>query len=253
MVDEVDPVAGMSVVVVDDSRNFLKLVRSILRNFGVKDCTCFDDPSAALAYLEIHSVDGILMDLMMPKMNGFELAHKIRHSTVIANRLMPIILVTGHANRGNISKAINSGIDEVLVKPFRPTDLRKRLLAIATSPRRFIHTSQGYAGPDRRRDRDRSLPGADRRTGEDAREIDRGTGRVARRRTSYFDEPLTRDEPKAASSSPKLLASPLKLLPAPQQSDVFALNRRPGQADKRVAPAPANPAPARENPPIRKS
>lgn len=217
MAEEVDPIAELSVVVVDDSRNFLKLVRSILRNFGLKDCICFDDPSAALAYLEIHSVDCVIMDLVMPKMNGFELAHKIRHSTEIANRLIPIIMVTGHANRENISKAINSGIDEVLVKPFRPVDLRKRLHAIATNPRRYIHTQQGYAGPERRRgDRDKTYFGPDRRIEDDARGLDRSTGKPDRQRADYFDQP---PKPRPA---PELSAADRTTR---RPSDVFTVKR----------------------------
>ena len=235
MVEEVDPFEDMSVVVVDDSRNFLKLVRSILRNFGLKDCTCFDDPAAALAYLEIHSVDAVIMDLIMPKMNGFELAHKIRHSTEIANRLIPIIMVTGHANRENISKAINSGIDEVLVKPFRPVDLRKRLFAIATNPRRYIHTAQGYAGPERRRERDKSYFGPDRRVEDEARRIDRGTGKPQGRRGEYFDQPPKRESARPAAT-PKVAEKTARSTKAP--SDVFTV-KRGGAPARRAADKPA--------------
>lgn len=240
MAEEVDPIAELSVVVVDDSRNFLKLVRSILRNFGLKDCICFDDPSAALAYLEIHSVDCVIMDLVMPKMNGFELAHKIRHSTEIANRLIPIIMVTGHANRENISKAINSGIDEVLVKPFRPVDLRKRLHAIATNPRRYIHTQQGYAGPERRRgDRDKTYFGPDRRVEDGARGLDRSTGKPDRQRADYFDKPA---RPKP---SPELAASERTTR---RPSDVFTVKRsRDSGAAKTAAKKPVA-APSAKSP-----
>jgi len=237
MAEEVDPIAELSVVVVDDSRNFLKLVRSILRNFGLKDCICFDDPSAALAYLEIHSVDCVIMDLVMPKMNGFELAHKIRHSTEIANRLIPIIMVTGHANRENISKAINSGIDEVLVKPFRPVDLRKRLHAIATNPRRYIHTQQGYAGPERRRsDRDKTYFGPDRRVEEGARALERSTGKPDRQRADYFDRPAKpRPAPESAASE-RTTRRP---------SDVFTVKRSGDSgAAKPAANKPVTPPPA---------
>ena len=217
MADEVDLFADMSVVVVDDSRNFLKLVRSILRNFGLKDCTCFDDPVDALAYLEIHSVNCVIMDLVMPKMNGFELAHKIRHSTEIANRLIPIILVTGHANRENIGKAISSGIDEVLVKPFRPVDLRKRLFSIASKPRGYVDTAKNYVGPDRRRLNDPSQGEANRRKEEEIRKANGGAGKPERQRADYFDQKVKPDPAPAAK--PRQPTEPVG------PSDVFTVAR----------------------------
>lgn len=224
-----DLLSGMSVVLVDDSRNFLKLVRSILRNFGIKDCFAFDDPTRVLNHLETHSPDCLITDLVMPKLNGFELTHRIRHSTEIVNRLVPIVMVTGYANRDNIQKAINSGIDEVLVKPFRPTDLRNRLQAIANKPRRFIKTDVGYTGPDRRRSGEKGFGGKERRTDDRAVTLDRRTGRRTDVRHDYFTAP------SRPANAPKQASRPAAATPSeqPVRSTPFAV--------KSPAPKPAEP------------
>jgi two-component system, chemotaxis family, chemotaxis protein CheY len=232
MADVSDIVSKLSVVVVDDNRNFLKLVRSILRNFGIKDCTVFDDPTGALSYLEIHSVDCVLTDLVMPKMNGFELANKIRHSTVIPNRLLPIIMVTGHANRENIKKAIASGIDEVLVKPFRPTELQRRLTAIAANPRRYIRTEGGEA-TDQPRGAGATAPGPEQRAAAAVQAV-RRRAEVLRRTGSYFDKPAQpTDGPQAPSAAPPRSRDV-------EQSDIYTIRRdsngTEGKASRNNAP-----------------
>lgn len=243
MSDDVDPIADMSIVVVDDSRNFLKLVTSILRNFGIKDCISFDDPMQVIDYLEINTVDCLVTDLVMPKMNGFELANRIRHSREVVNRRIPIIMVTGHANRENISRAINSGIDEVLVKPFRPNDLRRRLYAIATSPRRYIKTSNGYFGPDRRRSRDKAYFGPDRRLLEDAEAIDPRSGNVTEKSKLASRRKKKASRQVAPEAAPAARALP-ELGPRPKRSSVFGVRR--GEQEK--ARPPKTPPPAKKRP-----
>ena len=93
---------------------FLKLVRSVLRNFGVKDCTVFDDPAAALAYLEIHGVDCVITDLIMPHMNGFELTEEIRSS--VRHRQLPVILVTARESEADRSRGIQVGANAYILK-----------------------------------------------------------------------------------------------------------------------------------------
>lgn len=254
MSDDVDLIADMSIVVVDDSRNFLKLVTSILRNFGIKDCISFDDPTQVIDYLEINTVDCLVTDLVMPKMNGFELANRIRHSREVVNRRIPIVMVTGHANRENISRAINSGIDEVLVKPFRPNDLRKRLYAIAASPRRYIKTSNGYFGPDRRRSRDKAYFGPDRRLVEDVDTIDPQSGRrleksklAARRKASAASAAKAAPAKAAPAEAAPVERNLPELGPRPKRSDVFTVRRDKPRPAKRP-PAPAKPAKRTEPP-----
>lgn len=154
-------------VVVDDNRPFISLMRSMLAEIGVRNVVDFASADGVLDFLKLHHVDLMFADLVMPKVNGFQLAHQIRHSAEVINHVMPIIMVTGHADARNIITAIKAGIDEVLVKPARPKDVHDKIVKAFASPRVYIKTRSGYFGPDRRRRQDPLYSGPERRKAQD--------------------------------------------------------------------------------------
>lgn len=162
-----DDFGKLHVVLLDDNRNFLSILRATLKDLGLRDIAEFTDPTAALGHLKQVPVNIAFIDLVMPKMNGFEFANAVRHSDEISNPFMPIIMVTGHADRNTVGQAINSGIDELLVKPIRPKAVHNRLLAVTKKPRKYIRTKVGYFGPDRRRRADPNYSGPERRAEPD--------------------------------------------------------------------------------------
>jgi CheY-like chemotaxis protein len=144
------------IVVVDDSPSFLRVAQSILNNLGFKNVAIFNEPMAAFSYVTTQHVDLIMTDLSMQPVDGFALADRIRHSADVVNRVVPIMLMTGHAGRQNVLKAIHHGIDEVVIKPLSAGLLHDRLVSVFARPRVYIKTPSGYFGPDRRR---RNTPG----------------------------------------------------------------------------------------------
>ncbi len=167
MVTGLESLTEKTVVVVDDNRAFLRLMRSILTEFGVKDIVDFDSAGPVISYLESHKVSALFLDLVMAGTNGLALAQEIRHAPKLRNRIMPIIMVTGHADVTNLQAAIYSGVDEMLVKPVRPRDIRDKLLSVIHQPRLYIKTRSGYFGPDRRRRQDPLYRGSERRLKND--------------------------------------------------------------------------------------
>lgn len=155
------------IVLIDDNRNFSSLMRSVLSEFGYRDIVDFENPKLAMDFMKTTFVDVLFLDLVMPGASGFQIANKLRHDPSIMNRMMPIIMVTGHADLNNIRKAINYGIDEVLVKPISPRALYQRLTGVLDNPRTYIKTKSGYYGPDRRRRNDPNFRGPDRRQVEE--------------------------------------------------------------------------------------
>lgn len=151
------------IVLLDDNRNFSSLMRSVLSEFGYRDIVDFENPKLAMDFMKTTFVDVLFLDLVMPGASGFQIANKLRHDPSIMNRMMPIIMVTGHADLNNIRKAINYGVDEVLVKPISPRALHQRLTGVLENPRTYIKTKSGYYGPDRRRRNDPNFRGPDRR------------------------------------------------------------------------------------------
>jgi DNA-binding response OmpR family regulator len=85
----------------------------------------------------------------MPILNGIEVARAIRQTNTSVNPFVPIILVTGYAERARVLEARDAGITEMLVKPISAKALCSRIERVVLNPRPFIRTAD-YFGPDRR-------------------------------------------------------------------------------------------------------
>jgi two-component system sensor histidine kinase/response regulator len=77
----------------------------------------------AVALLEQHAFDLILMDLQMPEMDGFEATRAIRDGEIGKNTHIPIIAMTAHAMTGDREKCLAGGMDGYIAKPIRAQDL----------------------------------------------------------------------------------------------------------------------------------
>lgn len=111
------------ILVVDDDRGILELVRRSLEHEGYQVDT-IEDPSAVLKRnLEWYQL--IILDVMMPKMDGWEVCRTIReHSKV------PIIMLTAKADERDELLGFELGVDEYISKPFSPKILVARVEAI---------------------------------------------------------------------------------------------------------------------------
>lgn len=85
---------------------------------------------------------------MLPGIDGFALSRRLR-SGESAHRHVPIIILSGHARKGEVEKARDSGASMVMAKPVSPRTVYTHLVWAAESKRAFVDTSD-YAGPDRR-------------------------------------------------------------------------------------------------------
>ncbi|MBS1181259.1 MAG: srrA [Proteobacteria bacterium] len=157
-----------TIIVVDDSPRFRRFVAGMLTEFGFGDIHEFSDTQDAFDFLASQHVDLVMSDLGMEPMDGFAFADRIRHGGAIINRMVPILLMTGHASRQNVQKAVMAGIDEIAVKPMSSSYLADRLLTVFGRPRVYVKTGSGYFGPDRRRRNDPTYRGPERRSGQTA-------------------------------------------------------------------------------------
>lgn len=115
----------LAVLVVDDDAVNRQLAKSILENCYVV-LEAADGP-AALALLAIERVDLVLLDVMMPRMNGFDVCRAIKARSV--DDYLPVILLTALHDQSDRTAGLESGADEFLTKPF---DRRELLLRVAT-------------------------------------------------------------------------------------------------------------------------
>lgn len=114
----------LTVLVVDDEQSLRDFVRRNLevRNFDVLTAA---DGLEALALFNTHQVDLVILDLMMPNMNGLETIRRIRQLS-----LLPIVVLSALGEEKDKVQALNLGADDYLTKPFGVEELLARIQAV---------------------------------------------------------------------------------------------------------------------------
>jgi len=112
------------ILVVDDEVSNRKLMHAMVSREAC-DCMCVEDGVAALEAAEQYKPDLILVDVMMPGMDGFELTRRLKAAAT--TRHIPIILVTALSDRESRLKGLEAGAEEFLNKPVDSMELSIRL------------------------------------------------------------------------------------------------------------------------------
>ena len=125
-------------LVMDDDTVTRELIQDLLQY----DCDCISAQNGVegLSYLEQHpgQVDLIVVDLIMPVMDGFEVMKCIQSNAL--NRNIPILVITASDQQEDIKKAFACGADDILMKPLQSDIVRKRILNMFDiADRRNIH------------------------------------------------------------------------------------------------------------------
>lgn len=115
------------VLVVDDEPAISRLVRAKLQSDGRSVFTA-SSGEEALGLLEDERPDLIILDVMMPGIDGFETLRRIR-SGAYANQV-PVIMLTARAGDADRLKGFNGGADDYVSKPFNPDELAARVTAV---------------------------------------------------------------------------------------------------------------------------
>ena len=116
--------AVQTILIVDDEIQNRELFEHLLRLEGYRTLTAANGEEALKAIAE-HSPDLILLDIMMPGINGYELAVLLKADAATSN--IPIIMVTALIDRDARLAALNAGAEEFLSKPVDPTELWLRV------------------------------------------------------------------------------------------------------------------------------
>ena len=112
------------ILVVDDNQQNLELLQAYLEDI---DCTTIPahDGLQALDIVRKNPPDLILLDVMMPKMSGFEVCKRLKNDPKTTD--IPIIMVTALTEFGDIERGIDSGTDDFLSKPVNKLELLTRI------------------------------------------------------------------------------------------------------------------------------
>jgi DNA-binding response OmpR family regulator len=111
------------VLAADDDEDILELVAFRLERSGYTVLRANDGEEALRLALEAKP-DLAVLDVMMPKLDGFELTRRLRAEE--ATSRMPIILLTARAQDADVQAGFDAGADDYLRKPFSPQELRAR-------------------------------------------------------------------------------------------------------------------------------
>jgi two-component system OmpR family response regulator len=122
----------MNIMLIEDDLEMQELLHDYLLNFDFK-VSAFANPLEALKVFETnHSFSLVVLDLMLPHLDGFDVCKKIRQKSNI-----PIIISSARGNLGDKIVAFEYGADDYLAKPYEPKELVIRINAIL---RRVTHT-----------------------------------------------------------------------------------------------------------------
>ena len=122
--------AKKKVLIVDDEPNVRRLSRTILINkFEIIEA---EDGRQALEQVSAKKPDVILMDLMMPKMDGLTACHIIKNDPI--TKAIPIIMVTAIGFELNIRLSQQMGANGYVTKPFLPQQLLEKIVEVLANP-----------------------------------------------------------------------------------------------------------------------
>ena len=126
---------SLKILVVDDESRMRKLVKDFLTKKGFTVIEAGDGEEAVDKFFEVKDIALIILDVMMPKMDGWQVCREIRQYSKV-----PIIMLTAKSDEKDELQGFDLGVDEYITKPFSPKILVARIEAIL---RRGSGTSTG--------------------------------------------------------------------------------------------------------------
>lgn len=109
------------IAIIDDDKPLLELMESFFSSNGF-EVLSFSSPSLGLEFLTKSHVDLLVLDVMMPDMDGFELLAKLREFSAL-----PVIMLTARGGLDDKVKGLDTGADDYMAKPFEPRELLARV------------------------------------------------------------------------------------------------------------------------------
>lgn len=113
------------VLLVDDERRTLTLLAATLDNHELYEVLLAGDGEEALAVARQNKPDLVLLDVLMPKKDGYEVCRALKEDTATAR--IKVVIVTALAQQSDQEKARQAGADSYFSKPFSPTELLERV------------------------------------------------------------------------------------------------------------------------------
>lgn len=127
--EQCGPVPATRALIVEDNEHTAYLLEFMLERAGY-DVTAVDNGRDAEHLIESEATVGIvLLDLMLPHVDGFQLLMQVRESPLWRN--VPVIVVSAKVTEADVVRAFELGADDYVTKPFRPHELLARIRRLA--------------------------------------------------------------------------------------------------------------------------
>jgi two-component system chemotaxis response regulator CheY len=123
--------ASMQILVVDDYKTMIRIIRNLLKQLGFENVDEASDGTEALKKLREKKYGLIISDWNMEPMTGYELLKEVRGDNMLSKT--PFIMVTAESKTENVVAAKKAGVDNYLVKPFNAQTLKSKIDAVFTA------------------------------------------------------------------------------------------------------------------------
>ena len=123
-----------SILIIDDDAKLNQLLKDFLKNFGFEVVTA-THPAKGLKKLKQAAPDLVILDIMLPEMDGFEVCRTIRQTSNV-----PIIMLTARGETTDKVVGLELGADDYLAKPFEPRELVARIQSVLRRTQRLKDT-----------------------------------------------------------------------------------------------------------------
>lgn len=160
--------ADFRVLIVEDYPFVADLLSTSLREMGVGEVITASNGKeaqvkimAANQFANSQTIDVMIMDWLMPEMDGKALLQWLRKQKKDLIRFLPVIVCSAYTSRPLVVESRDAGANEVIVKPVSAAEIARRIQYVINRPRPFVQ-SNDFFGPDRRR-QERPFDGEERR------------------------------------------------------------------------------------------
>ncbi|NQU56743.1 MAG: response regulator [Rhodospirillales bacterium] len=142
------PYEGIKIVLAEPKSSLRKEYLEVLKDLGCRDIIETGNIKDVHAALEEGGIDMLIGDTTLPEGDLSEVVNQVRHSQIGDNPFIIAMVLVSESDKGLIKRVIDSGADDILMKPLDAAQLRARLLTFTSGRRPFVVTSD-YIGPDR--------------------------------------------------------------------------------------------------------
>ena len=133
--------AENTILIVDDEQRMRKLVKDFLTKEDFTVLEAADGEEAVDLFFEKKDIDLVILDVMMPKMDGWETCREIRQYSQV-----PIIMLTARGSENDELRGFDLGVDEYIAKPFSPKILVARVQALLRRTNSMSEENLEYGG-----------------------------------------------------------------------------------------------------------